>query len=78
MEQLFDIEKKSDPFFFLIYITHRHTVLPLYVNICFLLVYAVYFIRDYVSYTDFANEFIVKFELSYYVCNCAVQSSDGY
>jgi len=30
------------------------------------------------SYTDFANEYIVKFEMSYYICNCPVQPADGY
>ena len=70
---LFDIQKYSDLFF---YITHRYTILPLYVHTCFLRVYRVYFILDYVPYTDFVNKFIVKFEISYYICNCAVQSAD--
>lgn len=38
--------------------------------ICFLNMYTIHFILDYIFYTHFVSESIVKFEIAYYSCSC--------
>jgi hypothetical protein len=64
---LFDTQQNSHMLFNL---HHKQLHCNALIVICFWHVHTVHFILDYTFYTDFANQFLVKFEISCCICSC--------
>jgi hypothetical protein len=60
---------------FLTYVALCYTVLPYMYMLFKCTVYTSYFILDYIFYVNFSNEFIAKFEISYYILQFYVKTT---